>query len=55
MTFTEGGDHLTVEKAAASDWVELRTVVNHTECHVTLRSKQMVEAIQFMLTQLLNQ
>ena len=55
MTVTENVDHLTVEKTPGSDWVEVSTVVNSTECHITLRSKPMVEALHFLLSQLLNQ
>jgi hypothetical protein len=52
-TATVGIDSLTLNKCPGTEWSEITMSVNDNKDTITLRSKQMVEHLHFMLGQML--
>lgn len=55
MNVDNGGDQVEVHKSWNSEYVEIRLTINGLiKADMTLRSKEMVEQLHFMLGQVLN-
>lgn len=55
MTMTEYPDNITVLKSSGSDWCQIFMTTNgDSNGTITIRSQAMVEALRFMLEQLLS-
>lgn len=54
MTVIDNPDEIIVDKSSGSDWTNI-TIVCHGEItgHITLRSKQSLEVLHFMINQVL--
>ena len=54
MTVTEHSDNITVRKSSGNDWCQVIMVTNgDINGVITIRSKEMVESLYFMLGQIL--
>lgn len=47
-------DQLSIEKSGGTDWCNITMSVNGNSATITIRSKEQLEQLRFMLTQLLD-